>query len=62
MPYEENNASDEPICVGCGCPESKFMTEQGRGFVGKKGDIFCCQECAEGKICACNPERAKEAA
>lgn len=61
MPYEENNASDESICVGCGCPESKFPTEQGRGYVGKKGDVFCCQECAEGKICSCNPERAREA-
>ena len=47
---------DELICPGCEAPESLWMSVEGSGFIGKSGEIYCCEACAKGQICDCNPE------
>jgi len=48
---------DERACPGCGAPESQWIGYKANGFVGKNGELYCCQECSEGSICSCNPDR-----
>ncbi len=51
--------TDEPLCSGCGAPQSSWSAPS--GAVSKAGDIHCCQDCAEGRACACDPARREVA-
>ena len=51
----ENN--DERTCPGCGAAESLWAGYERKGFVSKDGELYCCEACAKGEICSCNPER-----
>ncbi|MCM2276636.1 MAG: hypothetical protein NDJ89_00995 [Oligoflexia bacterium] len=59
IPYDDTD--EEPSCTGCGLPQEQFTAERGKGYVSKRGDLYCCRDCAEGKVCACDPARAQSA-
>jgi hypothetical protein len=42
-------------CPGCGLPQR--LWPEARGFVSQEGELYCCEDCAAGEICACDPER-----
>jgi hypothetical protein len=41
------------VCPSCGMPEEKWRANNGQGFAAENGRTYCCQDCAEGKSCAC---------
>ncbi len=47
----------EISCARCGATESQWPGVGRTGFVGKGGEIYCCEACAQGKACACNLEQ-----
>jgi hypothetical protein len=42
----------EDICVGCGMEKSEWKGNEGKGYM-KDGQMFCCEDCAEGIECTC---------
>ena len=44
-------------CPGCGAPESQWAGYDSKGFLGRNGELYCCESCASGKACSCSVER-----
>jgi hypothetical protein len=42
-------------CPNCGMPRDEWQGNGGRGYT-QGSETFCCQGCAEGTGCTCNPE------
>ena len=57
MSVYQNEDDLERICPQCGAPESQWSGLDNKGFIGKNGELFCCEACANGQTCNCNPER-----
>ncbi|NLF29805.1 MAG: hypothetical protein GX591_02820 [Planctomycetes bacterium] len=55
-PTEERGRHDrgEMRCKGCGRPEDQW--EDPMGF-SMGGDVYCCEGCAMGTGCICDPDR-----
>ena len=54
---QEDFDVQERICAACGAPEGEWAGYDSLGFAAANGEIYCCQACAEKRVCSCNPER-----
>jgi hypothetical protein len=57
MTFEPRD-EEERVCSGCGALEGDWPTG---GVIAKGGETFCCQACAEGTACLCNPDKIEDA-
>ncbi len=55
-PTQETRQHDkgEMRCPGCGKPEDEWQDPRGFSL---GGEVYCCQGCAEGTGCTCDPNR-----
>ena len=44
-------------CPVCGMPRKQWKGHGGRGAVDKRGKQVCCQGCADGSGCTCEPAK-----